>query len=184
MKTWMINVAVIYRYEIRTFLSIYIFFFPILFSQFSLVPNRIDSSNPLEIRSPISDKVVRFVVERAGRIMELNEEANEQSSPSLFFIFRTEALRHNFTFRPRRGMKVNWRNWCHAAVAILTLYGREGEKYWRSERSSGPCPVENKHHPAAAIPRYLIVSASVWSVSRRHGLSLRLFFPNEYVRFF
>lgn len=61
------------------------FFFP--YSLFSIFPNRIDSSNPLEIRSPIWDKVVRFVVERAGRIMELNEEANEQSSPSLFFLF-------------------------------------------------------------------------------------------------
>lgn len=89
-------------------------------------------------------------------------------------------MRRNFTFRPRRGMKVNWRNWCHAAVAILTLYGREGEKYWRSERSSGPCPVENKHHPAAAIPRYLIVSASV--VGTGYIAPPRL--PNEYVRFF
>lgn len=165
--------------------SRYIYFFS-LFSFLNFPSSRIESilRTLWRFDSPIWDKVVRFVVERAERIMELNEEANEQSSPSLFFIFRTEALRHNFTFRPRRGMKVNWRNWCHAAVAILTLYGREGEKYWRSERSSGPCPVENKHHPAAAIPRYLIVSASVWSVSRRHGLSLRLFFPNEYVRFF
>lgn len=81
----MINVAVIYRYEIRTFLSVYIFFFP--YSLFSIFPNRIDSSNPLEIRSPIWDKVVRFVVERAGRIMELNEEANGKVLLPFFLFF-------------------------------------------------------------------------------------------------
>lgn len=167
---WLISRSFI---SLRTSRLIYIFFFSILFSQFSLVPKRMDEFFGSFHRFGI--KLTRFVVERVGRIIELNEEANV--FVPFLFSKRDETLRQNFTFR--RGMKVNWRNWCHAAVAILTLYGREGEKYWRSKRSSGPCPVENKHHPAAAIPRYLIVSASVWSVSRRHGLSLLLVFPTN-----
>lgn len=165
MKTWIINIiAVIYRYKIRT--SLLIFFIPqkkkrlifsmsTLLSRFSLFPSNRRVLLPFRFvhRFGEGGKVVRFVVERVGRIIELNEEATF-SFPVLFSKRGDETLRHNFTFRPRRGIKVNWRNWCHAAVAILTLYGREGEKYWRSERSSGPCPVENKHHRR---PQYLVI---------------------------
>lgn len=169
----MINIAVIYFVTNFPF-DIYIFFY----SLFSIFPRPETNGRVFRILSPIRDKVDPFRRRTSsGRIIELNEEANV--FVPFLFSKRDETLRQNFTFRPHRGMKVNWRNWCHAAVAILTLYGREGEKYWRSERSSGPCPVENKHHPAAAIPRYLIVSASVWSVSRRHGLSLLLVFPTN-----
>lgn len=72
----MINIAVIYRYEIKTF---DIFFFSIPFSQFSLEEFSLESNRRvlriLWIRSPIWDRVVCFVVERVGRIIELNEEA-------------------------------------------------------------------------------------------------------------
>lgn len=118
--------------------------------------------------------VIRIMAKRQRELIEL------QRGDRFFKEIRTswKRLRRNFTFH--RAMKVNLQNCCHAVavVAILTLYGREHEKYWRFDRAARL--AENKHRRQAAISRYLIVSHR--SVSRRQVIAcFKPRLPFEYV---